>query len=62
MKANMDFVRHIGAGVGAAVAVAAVGYLGHVDWSTLGPYAVFAQAAVQVATELVNKYLKPAAE
>jgi hypothetical protein len=50
-----DLVRHLTAGVVGAAVPAVLHFAAGFDWSTLGPYAVFAQGAVQVATEIWNQ-------
>ena len=50
-----DLVRHLVAGLAGAVVPAALHFVAGFDWSSLGPYAVFAQCAVQIATELWNQ-------
>jgi hypothetical protein len=50
-----DFVRHVAMGAIAAMIPAALHYAGGVDWSSLGPYAVFAQCGVQILTEIWNQ-------
>jgi predicted phage tail protein len=60
MKVTADFWRHLGIGVAGAAATAAVGYLGHVDWSSFGPYAALIQLGVQMLAEGVNQALAKA--
>jgi hypothetical protein len=50
-----DFVRHLVMGAIAAIVPAVLHYAGGVDWSSLGPYAVFAQGGVQILTEIWNQ-------
>jgi hypothetical protein len=50
-----DLVRHLSAGVVGAAVPAVLHFAAGFDWSTLGPYAIVAQAAVQVATEVWNQ-------
>lgn len=55
MKLTADFWRHVGIGAAGAAATAAVGFLGHVDWSAFGPYAGMVQLGVQLLAEGVNQ-------
>jgi hypothetical protein len=50
-----DLVRHLATGVIAATVPAALHFAVGFDWSSLGPYAVLAQGAVQIATEIWNQ-------
>jgi hypothetical protein len=50
-----DLVRHLAAGLAGAVVPVALHYAAGFDWSSLGPYAIFAQGAIQIATELWNQ-------
>ena len=50
-----DLTRHLVMGVVAATVPATLHFLAGFDWSTLGPYAVFAQGAIQIATEIWNQ-------
>jgi hypothetical protein len=52
--------RHLAMGLIGAVVPAALHFAGGFDWSSLGPYAVFAQGAVQIATEIWNQVLPKA--
>ena len=50
-----DLVRHLSTGAIAAIVPAALHFAAGFDWSQLGPYAIVAQAVVQVATEIWNQ-------
>lgn len=50
-----DLMRHLAMGLIGAAIPAALHFAAGFDWSSLGPYAVFAQGAVQVATEIWNQ-------
>ncbi|HLW93720.1 MAG TPA: hypothetical protein VKS78_20790 [Roseiarcus sp.] len=50
-----DFIRHLATGAIAAAVPAVLHYAGGVDWTSLGPYAVFAQGGVQILTEIWNQ-------
>jgi hypothetical protein len=50
-----DLVRHLLTGLTAAVVPVVLHFAAGFDWSALGPYAIFAQGAVQIATELWNQ-------
>ena len=45
MKLTADFWRHLGIGAVGAAATGLVGFLGHVDWSSFGPWAGLIQLA-----------------
>jgi hypothetical protein len=55
MKLTADFWRHLAIGAAGAAATGLVGYLGHVDWSSFGPYAAVVQLGVQMLAEVVNQ-------
>jgi hypothetical protein len=57
MKVTADFWRHLAIGAAGAAATATVGYLGHVDWSSFGPYAAVVQLGVQLLAEAVNQVI-----
>ncbi len=50
-----DLVRHLATGAIGAIVPAVLHFAAGFDWTSLGPYAVIAQAAVQVATEIWNQ-------
>lgn len=56
INVSADWWRHLVMGLIAVVVPAVLGYLGHVDWTTFGPYAAMIQFFVQAATELYNQY------
>ncbi len=58
---NADILRHLGAQVGVAVLVAAVGALAKVDYSSLGAFAGIAQMATAGIMCAVNEWLNPTA-
>ena len=55
MKLTADFWRHLLIGAAGAAATGLFAYLGHVDWSSFGPYAAFIQLGVQLLAEAVNQ-------
>ena len=55
MKVTADFWRHLAIGAAGAAASATIGYLGHVDWSSFGPWAGLIQLGVQLLAEGVNQ-------
>lgn len=60
MKLTADFWRHLAIGAAGAAATGLVGYLGHVDWSSFGPYAAVVQLGVQLLAEGVNQAIAKA--
>ena len=60
MKLTADFWRHLAIGAAGAAATGLVGYLGHVDWSSFGPYAAVIQLGVQLLAEGVNQAIAKA--
>jgi hypothetical protein len=54
---SADFWRHLAIGAAGAAATGLVAYLGHVDWSSFGPYAGLIQLAVQLLAEGVNQMI-----
>ena len=62
MKLTADFWRHVAIGAGGAAATGAFGYLGHVDWSVIGPYAGMMQLGIQLLAEGVNQAIAAASK
>jgi predicted phage tail protein len=54
---SADFWRHLAIGAARAAATGLVAYLGHVDWSSFGPYAGLIQLGVQLLAEGVNQMI-----
>jgi hypothetical protein len=54
---SADFWRHLAIGAAGAAATGLVAYLGHVDWSSFGPYAGLIQLGVQLLAEGVNQMI-----
>jgi hypothetical protein len=52
---STDLLRHLWTGLTAAVVPVILHFAAGFDWSSLGPYAVFVQGAVQIATEIWNQ-------
>jgi hypothetical protein len=50
-----DLVRHLVMGMVGVAVPAALHFAAGFDWSSLGPYAILAQGAVQIATEVWNQ-------
>ena len=54
---SADFWRHLAIGAAGAAATGLLAYLGHVDWSSFGPYAGLIQLGVQLLAEGVNQMI-----
>lgn len=52
-----NVLRHIAAQIAVGLLFAALDYLGHFDWSALGPYSMMASAAVATITAIVHEAL-----
>jgi len=57
VKLSADFWRHVLIGAAGAAATGLVAYLGHIDWSSFGPYAGLIQLGVQLLAEAVNQVI-----
>lgn len=50
-----NVLRHLGAQIAVGAAFALLDYFGHVNWSSLGPYAVLAQGLVATLTAVAHE-------